>query len=486
MAATVEVRERSDAQHARGRLTARERLDILFDHATFRETAPVGAGIVTGYGLVQGRPVAAFSQDVTDAGGIITRDHAAKIASLIDRAVTMGAPIVGIYDSPGTALDDGLMGLDAQSDMIQRQALAQGKVPQLALVFGATAGTGALSPALADFTFMLDRAATLHLAGPEVLRRATGEIASTDTLGGPSLHAIHTGIADRVFANEIDALFAARDLLDLLPSSAGAPSPPIFPADVPHRQERGLDQLVPLDPAKPYDISELARALVDERELFDIQPQHAANLLCALGRVEGRTVAIIGTQPIVLSGTIDSAAARKAARFAGFCGRYGLPIVVLLDSPGFLPGTAEETRGIVREAAGLMAALARAPGPRVTIVTRRALGPVWAVFAARRLTSDRCYAWPAAEIAVMNPAAAAELLFDQTDDQKKRDYAARIADPSHAVDAGFVDAVIRPAATRQTIAEALRHAAHAQGSGSLLPNPSPDGAGYTRERDRNG
>ncbi|MCC2980736.1 acyl-CoA carboxylase subunit beta [Sphingomonas sp. IC4-52] len=486
MAATVEEQERSDVQHARGRLTARERLDILFDHATFRETGPIGAGVVTGEGLVQGRPVTAFSQDVTDASGIMTQDHATKIASLIDHAVSMGAPVVGLYDSPGVALDDGLLGLGAQSNMIQCQALAQGKVPQLALVFGATAGMAALSPALADVTFMLERAAALHLAGPDVLRRATGEIASADALGGSTLHAIHTGMADRVFADEVELLFAAHDLLDLLPSSVGASTPLIFTADPPHREEPGLDQLVPLDPAEPYDMRELARALVDERELFDVQPQHAANLVCALGRVEGRAVGILGTQPMVLAGTIDSAAARKAARFAGFCGRYGLPMVMLLDSPGFLPGTAEEARGIVREAGNMMAALARAPGPRITIITRRAIGPVWAVFASRRTTLDHCYAWPGAEIAVMNTAAAAELLFDDTDDQKKRDYAARIADPSHAVDAGFVDAVIRPAATRRTIAEVLRHVAHAQGSGSLLPTPSPDGAGYTRERDRNG
>ncbi|OWK29135.1 carboxyl transferase domain-containing protein [Sphingomonas mucosissima] len=487
MAAIVEEREGSAAQHACGRLTARERLDILFDEASFVEPGPAGHGVVTGLGLVQGRPVAAFSQDVTDAGGTITRQHAEKIGHLIDRATSLGAPIVGLYDSPGSALDEGLSCLAAQAAMLQQSARAQGRVPQMALVFGHNVGTAALAPALADVTFMLDRASALYLAGPATLRRATGEIASVEALGGPSLHATRTGMADGVFANEIDLLLAARDLLDLLPSASDKPPPQIATGDPYDREEPALDKLVPLDPTEPYDMRDLARAIVDEGELFEIQPGHAANVICGFGRTEGRTIGIIGNQPMVMGGAIDSAAARKAAQFALRCDRFGVPIVTLLDSPGFLPGAAEESRGIVADAANLLAALARASVPRITIVTRRALGTAWTVLGPQPTTSSPCYAWPGAEIAAMTGNAAAELLFDEGEDQKKRDYAARIADPSSAVDAGFVDAVIPPAATRRTIAEALRRIApHAQGSGSLLPIPSPNGAGHMRERDRNG
>ncbi|SEJ64652.1 propionyl-CoA carboxylase beta chain [Sphingomonas sp. OV641] len=486
MAATVGEREASEAQHARGCLTARERLDILFDHETRREIGGAGQGVITARGLVRGRPVMAFSQDVTDAAGVMTQAQATAIAQLVDQAVATGAPIVGIHDSPGAALVEGLACLTAQAMLMQGQARAQGRVPQLSLLFGPTVGTAALSPGLADFTFMLDRASALYLAGPQVLRQALGEIAGVDALGAPSLHAAANGMADGVFSDEIELLFAARDLLDLLPTAADQPAPLVITADTSDRLEPGLDQLVPLDPAAPYDMRELARALADERAIFELQPDHAANMICALARIDGRTVGILGSQPLVLGGVIDCAAARKATRFARFCDRFAIPMLVLLDSTGVHPGAAEQSRGIVRDVADLLAVLARATVPRITLVTRRAIGAAWAIFAPQRGASAICYAWPGAEIAAMAGDAAAALLFETGDEQKKRDYAAAIADPSHAVTAGFVDAVIRPATTRQTIAAALRHAAPAQEFGSMLPKPSPTGAGHTRERNRNG
>lgn len=470
--ATAAMRQNGSAgQHARGRLTARERLDILFDVASFVESEPAGHGVVVGHGVIQGRPAAAFSQDVTDAGGAISHRHAEKIGRLIEHAAAAGIPIIGLYDSPGSVLDEGLLGVGAQAAILHQMAYASGRSLQLALVFGETAGTAALAPALADITFMLDQASSLHLAGAELVRQATGEIASTDALGGPALHATQTGIADGVFANEIDLLFAARAFLELLPSSRHTPAP-----ENPASGAAALNKLIPLDPAEPYDMRALIRAIVDD-DWFALQPDHAASIICGVARIDGRTIGIIGSQPLVLGGVIDSAAARKATRFVKFCTRFALPIVTLLDSPGFLPGVEEAGRGLVQDAADLSAALSLATMPRIIVVTRRALGPVWAVLGPNRTSGSRCFAWPGAEIAAMHGAAAAELLFGHGEVQKKRDYAAAIADPSSAVDAGFVHAVIPPAATRQTIAAALRDAAPAQGFGSLLPHPSPTGAG---------
>lgn len=467
MTATVEEREASDAQHARGRLLARERLDILFDKGSLVEAGPAGDGVVTAHGTVRGRPIMAFSQDVTDGGGIVTAAHAEKIGRLLDEAVAARTPIVGLYGSPGAALDNGLTGLEAQVTLMRQQADARGKIPQVALVFGETAGAAALAPALADVIFMLQADAALMLAGSEVLRAATGELASTPMLGGATLHATQTGIADGVFADEIELLFATRALLDLLPGHRNAPR---VPSDADDRAAPALDTLVPLDPAEPYDMRELARTIVDERDLVALQPDHARNLICVLGRIDGHAVGILANQPLELGGAMDSAATRKAIRFVQRCTRLRLPLITLVDTPGFLPTSAEAGQGIVRDAALLLGALADLPTPRVTIVTRRAFGPAWAVLAPSSDSRATCYAWPSAQIAAMGGGAAAERLFDAGEDQKKRDYAARIADPTHAIAAGFVRAVIRPATTRQVIAAALRHATPGSEFGSTLPN----------------
>ena len=460
MTATVEERDASDAQHARGRLIARERLDTLFDQGSVTEAEPAGDGVITAHGTIRGRPVIAFSQDVTAAGGIITPAHAEKIGRLIDQAVAAHTPIVGLYDSPGAALHRGLTGLEAQATLMRRQAGARGRILQVALVFGETAGAAALSPALADMTFMLQADAALLLAGSEVLRDATGELASTAMLGGATLHAAQTGVADGVFDDEIE-------LLGLLPDPRDAPR---VPSDADDRLAPALDTLVPLDAATPYDMHELARTIVDERDLLALQPDHAPNLICALGRIGGHAVGILANQPLVLGGALDTAATRKAIRFVQLCTRLGLPLVTLIDTPGFLATRADAGQGIVRDAAMLLAALAELRTPRVTIVTRRALGAGWAVLAPPSRGRATCYAWPTAEIAAMGGDAAADRLFDPAKDQKKRDYAARIADPTHAVAAGLVRAVIRPATTRQVIAAAFREAAEAQEFGSMLPN----------------
>jgi propionyl-CoA carboxylase beta chain len=483
MAAAVGECERTVLRHAEGRLTARERLDILFDESSFAEIGPPGDGVIIAAGAIQGRPVFAFSQDAIDASGIVTQRHAEKVIALVDHAVQAGWPIIGLYDSPGISLGEGLASLEAQVVLMQRQALARAVVPQVALVFGQSWGASAFSPVLADIVFML-KGSMLGTAGPLVAREATGEIATAEALGGAVLHATITGVADGIYADELELLFAARDLIDLLPPFGGLPSERSIP-DAQDREDPGLNLLVPLDPDASYDMRELVRALSDGRAPFEIQADHAGNMLCALAQIDGRAVGIVASQPLVLSGAIDGAAARKAARFVRFCGSFGLPIVTIVDSPGFAPGTAGAADGIVQHGADLLAAYAGADVPRITIVTRRALGGAWAVLAARPLGGSQCYAWPGAEIAPMRGTAAAQMLFAEAEHQKKRDYAERIADPGHAVAAGFVDAVIRPAATRRTIVRALRQTACDQSSGSTLPHPlHPERA--IRERDRNG
>lgn len=457
MAAARADQQRIDARHAAGRLTAYERLDILFDQGSIVELGTPGGGVITASGTIDGRRAFAFSQDRLSAGAIMIPEQAAKIVALIDRAIAAGDPVIGLHDSPGSALEDGLAGLAAHASVMHRQALAHGVVPQIAMVFDRSAGTAALSPALADIVFMLGGSA-LFVAGPEVLRMATGELTTAERLGGAALHTTDSGVADDMFDDEIAMLFATRDLLGLLPSTSDAESS-VVAIDPRERATPALDTLVPLDPDTPYDMRELVRAIVDECAPFELQPQHAGNMLCAFGRIDGRPVGIVACQPLVLGGTIDGAAACKAARFVRLCDRLGLPIVTMVDSPGLLPGAAQEANGILRHAAALLAAFAQADVPRVTVVTRRAIGAAWAVLAPKTLGTARCYAWPGAEIAAM-PTAAADRLFGDDEREKRRDYAAHIADPDHAVASGLVDAVIRPAETRATIARALRELAN--------------------------
>ncbi len=452
--ATVGERERIDAQHARGRLTARERIDVLLDEGSFAPIGAPGAGVVTGSGTINHRPVFVFGQDVTDRGGAVTPDHAARIADVVDRAILAAAPLIGLHDSPGLAMSDGLSVLGSQTALLQRQVTASGIVPQIALVMGDTAGLGALSPALADIVFMMSDA-TLLLAGPDILRMATGELASAQMLGGAAMHADRTGLADRVFSDEIELLLTARELVDILPLSAAHPVPHWRSADPPNRIEPGLDTLVPLDPDTPYDMRELVRKIADEREVFELQPANAGSILCAFARIEGRSVGIVASQPMVLDGVIDVAAAHKAARFVRLCDGFGMPLVCLVDSPGFLPGTAAEQGGMVCAAAALLAAFATAGAPRVTIVTRRAFGGIWSVIAPVAGAAHRIFAWPGAEIALVGAQAASEMLFAASD-EKRRDYVDRFANPYPAQEGGFIDAVIRPQETRGIIATALR------------------------------
>ncbi|MFN3519792.1 MAG: carboxyl transferase domain-containing protein [Sphingomonas sp.] len=479
-------------QHDRGRLATCERLDILFDEGTIAPIA-VGGGVITAAGKVAGRPVLAFAQDATDHAGIVTTSHAQWIASLAARARDERLPLVGLYDSAGLALEDGLAGLAAQGALLRALASGQRGAPHLALVFGPAIGAAAFAPAMADLRFMLSGAGSIYLAGPDVLRAATGEVASDEMLGGASLHATTTGLADRTFADEIEMLFAARQAIGLLSLDA-APG-----RDPPDRAAAHLDTLVPADPGEPYDMRELVKAICDGRDWMELQPERAGAILCGLARIDRRCVGIVANQPIVADGVIDRAAIAKAARLVALCACHGLPIVTLVDSPGLMPGVSEEASGIVAAGAALIAAFARADVPVITIVTRRAFGPALLLMAPRAggqaagagaaTEAGACFAWPTAEIAAMNAAGAARLLLRHGDDaatrEKVRDYAASIADPVNAVASGIVDAVIRPADTRGAIALALaRH--DAQGSGRSLPHPDPQGSGTLKERDRNG
>ncbi|RSV18194.1 methylmalonyl-CoA carboxyltransferase [Sphingomonas sp. ABOLG] len=470
------------AQHERHRLAACERLDTLFDEGTMMPIA-VGAGVITAAGLVGGQRVMAFAQDVTDQGGIATADQAAHIAELLARAQAAQVPVVGLYDSGGLALDEAQAALAGQATILH--ALANGgrrRVPHLALVFGDAIGAAAFAPAMAHLTFMLERASRLYVSGPDVLRDATGELATAEALGGAMLQATTSGIADRIFANEIELLFAARMAIGLLVRDV---APSVDPAT---RVAAHLDTLVPADPAEPYDMRELVQAICDDRAWLELQPDRGGGMLCGIARIGGRSIGIMANQPIVAGGVIDRAGIAKATRLAALCATCRLPIVTLVDSPGLMPGAQEEAGGIVAAGAALLATVARADVPVITVVTRRATGPAWLMMAPRGAGGAR-FAWPTAEIAAMNAAGAARLLLRHGDDaatrEKVRDYAASIADPVNAVASGIVDAVIRPADTRGAIALALaRH--DAQGSGRSLPHPDPQGSGTLKERDRNG
>jgi propionyl-CoA carboxylase beta chain len=463
-------------QHDKGRLAACERLDILFDEGTLTALT-TGDGLITAWGQIGGRAIFAFAQDVTDGQGIVTAQHGARIVELLERAAAAQTPAVGLYDSAGLAVEQGLAALAGQGAVLRALAARSGAAPHIALVFGDAIGPAAFAPAMADVTFMLARAAKVCVAGPAVLRAATGELATAEALGGASLHATTTGLVDRVFADEIEMVFAARSVVGWLAAerSAADGEPPLA---------LHLDTLVPTDAAEPYDMRELVLAIADRGDWFELQPDHAGAMLCGLARIDGRSVGIVANQPLVAGGVIDRPGIAKANHLVTLCAAQGLPIVTLVDSPGLMPGVNEEAGGIVAAAAGLIAAYARADVPVISVATRRAIGPAWLLMAPRAgegsVARGACFAWPSAEIGAIGAAAGARLLFGGGEDagtrEKVRDYAARIADPEHAVAAGVIDAVIRPAATRATIALALGRI-DAQGSGRSLPHPAPQGAG---------
>ncbi|QLC21848.1 acyl-CoA carboxylase subunit beta [Parasphingopyxis sp. CP4] len=470
--------KRIDGQHAKGKLTARERLLVLFDEGSFeeldmfvehncvdfdmQEQVVPGDGVVTGSGTINGRLVYAFSQDFTVFGGSLSERHAEKICKVMDTAMKVGAPVIGLNDSGGARIQEGVASLGGYAEVFQRNVLASGVVPQLSLIMGPCAGGAVYSPAMTDFIFMVKDSSYMFVTGPDVVKTVTNEVVTQEELGGAVTHTTKSGVADVAFENDIEALMAARDFIDYLPASNREDVPERPTADAWDREEPSLDTLIPASAATPYDMHELIRKTVDEGEFFELQPAHAANIIIGFGRIEGRTVGIVANQPTVLAGCLDIAASKKGGRFVRFCDAFDIPIVTFVDVPGFLPGVGQEHNGIIKNGAKLLFAYAEATVPKITVITRKAYGGAYDVMASKHLRGDLNYAWPTAEIAVMGAKGAVEIIFrkDIGDEEKiaarTKEYEDRFANPFVAAAKGFIDEVIMPHSTRRRVALGLR------------------------------
>ena len=469
---------RVEAQHAKGKLTARERIDLLLDQGSFEEwdmfvehrctdfgmsdqTVP-GDGVITGYGTINGRLVFVFSQDFTVFGGSLSETHAQKICKIMDQAMKVGAPVIGLNDSGGARIQEGIASLAGYAEVFQRNVLASGVVPQISVVMGPCAGGAVYSPAMTDFIFMVRDTSYMFVTGPDVVKTVTHEEVTHEELGGATTHTTRSGVADCAFDSDPETLLAVRRFFDFLPPN-NREAPPERPFSDPwNRTEPSLDTLIPAQANKPYDIKELITKVLDEGDFFELQPEFAGNIVIGFGRMEGSTVGIVANQPMVLAGCLDIQSAVKAARFVRFCDCFGIPIVTFVDVPGFLPGTQQEFGGIIKHGAKLLYAYAEATVPKVTVITRKAYGGAYDVMASKHLRGDVNLAWPTAEIAVMGPKGAVEIIFrsDAGDAdllaKRTEEYRERFASPFIAGHRGFIDDVIMPRSTRARICRSLR------------------------------
>ena len=468
---------RIDAQHARGKLTARERLELLLDEGSFEEfdmfvrhrstdfgmeaDRPYGDGVVTGWGTINGRMVYAYSQDFTVFGGSLSETHAQKICKIMDMAMQNGAPVIGLNDSGGARIQEGVASLAGYAEVFQRNIMASGVVPQISVIMGPCAGGAVYSPAMTDFIFMVKDTSYMFVTGPDVVKTVTNEIVTAEQLGGASTHTKKSSVADGAFENDVEAMSEIRRLIDFLPlnNREKAPTRPFF--DDPKRIEASLDTLVPDNPNQPYDMKELIHKVADEGDFYEIQRDFAANIITGFIRLEGQTVGVVANQPMVLAGCLDIDSSRKAARFVRFCDAFEIPILTLVDVPGFLPGTSQEYGGVIKHGAKLLFAYGEATVPKVTVITRKAYGGAYDVMSSKHLRGDFNYAWPTAEIAVMGAKGAVEILMraDLGDKDKiaehTRLYEERFANPFVAAEKGFIDEVIQPHSTRRRVARAF-------------------------------
>src|SRR5213076_3084827 len=419
--------KRIAAQHAKGRLTARERLSVLLDSGSFEEydmfvehnatdfgmaeQKVPGDGVVTGSGTINGRLVFAFAQDFTVFGGSLSERHAEKICKVMDMAMKVGAPVIGLNDSGGARIQEGVASLAGYAEVFQRNVLASGVVPQISLIMGPCAGGAVYSPAMTDFIFMVKDSSYMFVTGPDVVKTVTHEAVTHEELGGALTHSARSGVADLAFENDVEALLELRRFVDFLPSSNRAAQPVRPACDPRDRREPSLDTLIPANPNKPYDMKELIEKVVDDGDFFELQPNYAANILVGFARMEGATIGIVANQPMVLAGCLDIDSAGKAARFVRFCDCFNIPIVTFVDVPGFLPGTAQEYGAIIKHGAKLLFAFAEATVPKVTLIIRKAYGGAYDVMSSKHLRGDLNFAWPSAEIAVMGPKGAVEIIF---------------------------------------------------------------------------
>ncbi|MCP4316936.1 MAG: acyl-CoA carboxylase subunit beta [Hyphomicrobiales bacterium] len=468
---------RIDAQHAKGKLTARERLDVLLDAGSFeeydmykahrcadfgmQEQQIAGDGVVTGWGTINGRPTYVFSQDFTVFGGSLSETHAEKICKVMDLAMQNGVPLIGLNDSGGARIQEGVASLGGYAEVFWRNVQASGVIPQISVIMGPCAGGAVYSPAMTDFIFMVKDTSYMFVTGPDVVKTVTNEIVTAEELGGASTHTKKSSVADGAFENDVEALLEVRRMFDFLPLSNREKPPVRQTPDAPDRIEKSLDTLVPDNPNQPYDMHEVIVKIADEGEFLEIQRDFAGNILCGFIRLNGSTVGVVANQPMVLAGCLDIDSAKKAGRFVRYCDAFNIPILTLVDVPGFLPGTAQEYGGIIKNGAKLLFAYAQATVPMVTVITRKAYGGAYDVMASKHIRADVNYAWPTAEIAVMGAKGATEILYrSELGDPEKiarrtKDYEDRFANPFVAAQRGFIDEVILPHSTRRRIGRAF-------------------------------
>jgi len=468
---------RVDAQHAKGKLTARERIELLLDEDSFEEfdmfvahrctdfgmqaERPAGDGVVTGWGTVNGRMVYVFAQDFTVMGGSVSETHGKKICKIMDMAIQNGAPVIGLNDSGGARIQEGVASLAAYGEVFDRNIKASGVVPQISVIMGPCAGGAVYSPAMTDFIFMVKDSSYMFVTGPDVVKTVTNEVVTAEELGGASTHTRKSSVADGAFENDVEAMIEVRRLIDFLPLN-NREKPPVRPFfDDPARLEPSLDSLIPDNPNSPYDMKELIQKTADEGDFYEIQAEFAKNIITGFIRLEGQTVGVVANQPMVLAGCLDIDSSRKAARFVRFCDAFEIPILTFVDVPGFLPGTGQEYAGVIKHGAKLLYAYGEATVPKVTVITRKAYGGAYVVMASKHMGADFNYAWPTAEIAVMGSKGAVEILYrSELGDSEKtaariNEYEERFANPFVAAEKGFIDEVIMPQSTRKRVARAF-------------------------------
>lgn len=476
--------KRIDAQHKKGKLTARERIELLLDEGSFEEfdmfvshrcidfglaeETYLSDGVVTGYGTIDGRLVYVFSQDFTVFGGSLSEMYAQKICKIMDKAMKVGAPIIGINDSGGARIQEGVKSLGGYAEIFQRNILASGVVPQISAIFGPCAGGAVYSPALTDFIIMSKNTSYMFVTGPKVVKTVTGETVTEEELGGAMVHGAKSGVTHFVAEDEQEGIALIRKLLSYMPQN-NLEDPPVFPCDDPvNRLEDALNEIIPENPSKPYDVKDIIHAVVDYNEFVEVQRHYAPNIVIGFARFNGIPVGIVANQPNYLAGVLDINSSRKAARFVRFCDAFNIPIVTFVDVPGFLPGTAQEYGGIIIHGAKLLYAYGEATVPKVTVILRKAYGGAYDVMSSKHLRGDINYAWPGAEIAVMGPKGAIEILYskeykDIQDleermkflQQKEEEYKRKFATPYVAAKYGYLDDVIEPRNTRFRIIRAL-------------------------------
>ena len=468
---------RIDRQHEKGKLTARERLSVLLDPDSFEEfdmfvthravdfgmdkTHIPGDGVVTGWGTINGRKTFVFAQDFTVFGGSLSETHAKKICKIQEMAMKHGAPIIGLCDSGGARIQEGVVSLAGYTDVFKNNIKASGVIPQISVIMGPSAGGAVYSPALTDFIFMVRDRSYMFLTGPDVLKTVTNEIVTAEELGGAKTHTTKSSVADGAYDNDMETLLEIRRLFDFLPLSNRDELPvrPFY--DAHDRIDKSLDTLVPENPNIPYDIKELIIKVADEGDFFEIQKDFAKNIVTGFIRLEGQTVGVVANQPMVLAGCLDSDASRKGARFVRFCDAFNIPILTLVDVPGFLPGTSQEYGGVIKHGAKLLYAYGEATVPLVTVITRKAYGGAYCVMAPKQLGADINYAWSSAQIAVMGAKGAVEILHRKDLDnpefinQKTAEYEEMFLSPFRAAERGYIDEVIRPRSTRKRICRAF-------------------------------